>query len=63
MCETEDYRSVFEAPQHWVVERYVDGDNYVTVVDMLGERMIFEYPLELYAQSAMSVMIDKYESQ
>ena len=49
MSEFEDNLLDNEAPQYWIVERYVEGDNYVTVVDMLGERMVFEYPLEEYA--------------
>ena len=58
---SEEYRSEFEAQQYWIVERYVQGGNYVTVVDMLGERMVFEYPLEEYAKAAMRPFFSKYD--
>ena len=61
MSEFEDYRLDNEAPQYWIVERYVEGDNYVTVVDMLGERMVFEYPLEEYAKAAMRPFFAEYD--
>ena len=61
MSEFENYQLDNEAPQYWIVERYVEGDNYVTVVDMLGERMVFECRLEEYARAALLPFFMQHE--
>lgn len=63
MSDQEEYRSEFEAPQHWIVERRVEGNALVTVVEMMGECMTFETPLEVYAEAALSPFFSQFDKE